>query len=60
MPFKKTPDATVSSALIAFDGDGRGRTEDPDGINGRAVERLLQGAMSSPPVHVSFCGCTRT
>jgi pimeloyl-ACP methyl ester carboxylesterase len=54
MPFKMIPNTTVTYALIAFDGDGRERTDDPDGISGRMSERLLQEAMSSPPNHIFF------
>jgi hypothetical protein len=54
MPFKMIPDTTVTYAPIAFDGDGRERTDDPDGINGRMSERLVREAMSSPPSRICF------
>src|SRR5262245_12415150 len=54
MPFKTIPNTTVTYALIAFDGDGHERTDDPDGINGRMSARILQEAQSSPPNHIFF------
>ena len=52
MPYKTIPATTVNYALIAFDGDGRERTDDPEGVNGRMSERILQDAKASPPTHV--------
>jgi hypothetical protein len=54
MPFKTIPNTTVTYALIAFDGDGHERTDDPDGINGRMSARILQEAQSNPPNHIFF------
>jgi hypothetical protein len=52
MPYKKIPGTTVTYALIAFDGDGRERTDDPDGAGGRMSARILQDAAANPPSHV--------
>ena len=52
MPYKTIPATTVKYALIAFDGAGQERTDDPEGVGGRMSDRVLQDASANPPTHV--------
>ena len=52
MPYKKISGTNVTYALLAFDGAGQERTDDPDGIGGRMSARILGDAKASPPSHV--------
>jgi pimeloyl-ACP methyl ester carboxylesterase len=54
MPFKTIPATNVKYALIAFDAEGRERTDDPDGDNGKMSARLLREAEAGLPSHVFF------
>lgn len=54
MPFRTIPDTNVTYALIAFDADGRERTDDPQGVNGKMSTRILQDAAANPSSHVFF------
>jgi pimeloyl-ACP methyl ester carboxylesterase len=54
MPFKTIPNTNVTYALIAFDGDGRERSDDPQGANGLMTARILQEAAVNPPTHIFF------
>ena len=54
MPHKTIPDTTTRYALIAFDGDGNERTDDPEGVGGKMSARILQDAAAAPPSHVFF------
>jgi len=54
MPYRTIPDTDTRYALIAFDGDGNERSDDPDGVGGRMSARILQDATASPPSHVFF------
>ena len=53
MPFRKIPGTDTTYALIAFDKDGRERTDDdPDGVNGLMTARLLEDVKSHPPTNI--------
>ena len=52
MPYKKIPNTDVAYALIAFDNEGRERTDDPDGLGGLMSRRIQQDAAANPPTHV--------
>jgi hypothetical protein len=54
MPFKTIPDTNIRYALIAFDAQGRERSDDPDGVAGRMSARIVQDASARPPSHVFF------
>jgi len=54
MPFRTIPNTNVTYALIAFDADGRERTDDPQGVDGKMSARILQDAAANPPSHVFF------
>ena len=53
MPLLQIPGTGSTYALIAFDKDGRERTDDnPDGHNGRMTARILDDARASPPTNI--------
>jgi hypothetical protein len=54
MPFKTIPGTDVTYALLAFDADGRERTDDPEGVNGQMSTRILQDAAANRPSHIFF------
>ena len=54
MPLKTIPNTNTTYALIAFDENGRERTDDPQGLNGLMSDRVLLDAGSTPPTHVFF------
>jgi hypothetical protein len=54
MPFKTIPTTNVTYALIAFDGDGQERADDPHGVSGRMSQRILRDAAADRPSHVFF------
>ena len=51
MPFRSVPQSEFEYGLVAFDADGRERTDDPDG---RMSERLLGCAGERPPTDLFF------
>lgn len=54
MPHKTIPGTNVTYALLAFDAEGRERTDDPEGDHGKMSARLLRDAKAQPPSHVFF------
>jgi hypothetical protein len=52
MPFRQIPDTSSTYALIAFDQDGRERTDDPDGRNGRMTARILEDVQRQSPTNI--------
>ncbi len=56
MPFETIPGTSERYAHLCFDKDGRERTDDHDGVNGRLSERILAQARVDHPTHVFlFC-----
>jgi hypothetical protein len=53
MPFRTIPGTDSTYALIAFDETGRERN-DPDGLNGRMIDRLLDSARQKCPTNIFF------
>ena len=54
MPFKTIPGTDVTYALLAFDANGRERTDDPESVNGQMSTRVLQDAAANRPSHIFF------
>jgi hypothetical protein len=56
MPFERIRTAGEEYALLSFDKDGRERTSDPHGVNGRLSSEILARAAREQPTHVFlFC-----
>lgn len=54
MPYKTIPNTNVTYALIAFDDQGRERTDDPQGLNGLMSARVLSDIQAAPSSNVFF------
>jgi hypothetical protein len=52
MPFRTIPDTTEEYALLSYDGEGKERTDDPDGIGGLLSSAITSRARNHPPTHV--------
>jgi hypothetical protein len=52
MAFETIPGTNEQYALLSFDKDGKERTDDPAGINGRLSSEIVSRVASSQPTHV--------
>jgi hypothetical protein len=54
MPFRTIPETDIQFALINFDASGSERTDDPDGLDGKMSERLLETVSQNDFTNVFF------